>query len=76
MGAHLEHVITRLARDVAERTIGGDGREATVKPSDDHFFFGRPKIILYLIHFILFQNSFEIAFFVWIWVSKIIYLSN
>ncbi|KAI3770721.1 hypothetical protein L6452_01863 [Arctium lappa] len=63
VGAHLEHVITRLARDVAEKS--GDA----VKPSDDHFWFNSPKIIIYLIHFILFQNSFEIGFFFWVWTT-------
>jgi mlo protein len=43
-----------------------------VKPSDEHFWFGRPAIVLYLIQFILFQNSFEIAFFFWILVRKCI----
>ncbi|KAF3973861.1 hypothetical protein ACB098_10G034300 [Castanea mollissima] len=37
-----------------------------VKPSDKHFWFSSPDIVLDLLQFILFQNSFEIAFFVWI----------
>jgi mlo protein len=41
-----------------------------VQPSDEHFWFGRPYIVLFLIHFILFQNSFEIGFFFWIWVRN------
>ncbi|XP_022148940.1 MLO-like protein 13 isoform X2 [Momordica charantia] len=40
-----------------------------VKPSDEHFWFARPSLVLLLIHFILFQNSFEIAFFFWIWTT-------
>ncbi|KAL8155718.1 MLO-like protein 13 isoform X2 [Apium graveolens] len=68
VGAHLEHIITRLARGVAERNTA-EGQTATVKPSDDHFFMGHPRFILHLIHFILFQNSFEIAFFAWILTS-------
>ncbi|XP_024964061.1 MLO-like protein 13 [Cynara cardunculus var. scolymus] len=63
VGAHLEHIITRLARDVAEKS--GDA----VKPTDDHFWCNSPKIIIYLIHFILFQNSFEIGFFFWVWTT-------
>ncbi|XP_076923523.1 MLO-like protein 13 [Bidens hawaiensis] len=63
VGAHLEHIITRLARDVV------DNRGEAVKPSDDHFWFNNPKIIIYLIHFILFQNSFEIGFFFWVWTT-------
>ncbi|PWA68260.1 seven transmembrane MLO family protein [Artemisia annua] len=63
VGAHLEHIITRLARHVVKN------RMETVKPSDDHFWFNNPNIIIYLIHFILFQNSFEIAFFFWVWTT-------
>ncbi|XP_057953264.1 MLO-like protein 1 [Malania oleifera] len=68
VGTKLEHVITQLAHEVAEKHVAIEG-ELVVKPSDDHFWFGRPRIILYLIHFILFQNAFEIAFFFWIWVQ-------
>jgi mlo protein len=38
-----------------------------VQPSDEHFWFGRPQLILSLIHFTLFQNAFEVAFFCFIW---------
>lgn len=41
--------------------------QARVKPSDEHFWLEKPAIVLDLIQFILFQNSFEIAFFFWIW---------
>ncbi|GFY94364.1 seven transmembrane MLO family protein [Actinidia rufa] len=60
-----EHIITRLAEEAAARETGDQAQP--VKPSDDHFWFGKPRLVLYLIHFILFQNSFEIAFFFWIW---------
>nr|XP_043619917.1 MLO-like protein 13 [Erigeron canadensis] len=63
VGAHLEHIITRLARDVEKN------KAEAVKPDDDHFWCNNPEIILYLIHFILFQNSFEIAFFFWVWTT-------
>lgn len=65
VGTKLEHVIAQLAQDVAEKNSAIEG-DLIVKPSDDHFWFGRPKIVLFLIHFILFQNAFEIAFFFWI----------
>lgn len=65
VGTKLGHVITQLAHDVAEKhsAITGD---LIVKPTDNHFWFRQPKIVLYLIHFILFQNAFEIAFVLWI----------
>ncbi|KAK3022162.1 hypothetical protein RJ639_045357 [Escallonia herrerae] len=66
VGAKLEYIITSLARAFGST---GDNEAASVKPSDEHFWFHRPSIVLYLIHFILFQNSFEIAFFIWIWTT-------
>ncbi|KAJ9697618.1 hypothetical protein PVL29_009444 [Vitis rotundifolia] len=65
VGAKLEHVISQLAHEVAEKHAAIEG-ELVVKPSDDHFWFHRPRIVLFLIHIILFQNSFEMAFFFWI----------
>ncbi|KAH0457947.1 hypothetical protein IEQ34_013262 [Dendrobium chrysotoxum] len=64
VGAKLEHIITRLAIKLAETHTDGQGHR--VKPSDEHFWFKQPNLVLYLIHFILFQNSFEIAFLFWI----------
>ncbi|OIW14706.1 hypothetical protein TanjilG_33048 [Lupinus angustifolius] len=68
VGTKLEHVITQLAHEVAEKHAAIEG-ELVVRPSNDHFWFQRPQIVLFLIHFILFQNAFEIAFFFWIWVT-------
>ncbi|XVF06730.1 hypothetical protein REPUB_Repub06bG0075800 [Reevesia pubescens] len=68
VGTKLEHVITQLAHEVAEKHIAIEG-ELVVQPSDEHFWFNKPRIVLFLIHFILFQNAFEIAFFFWIWVQ-------
>ncbi|KAK1412702.1 hypothetical protein QVD17_34162 [Tagetes erecta] len=68
VGTKLEHIIIQLAHEVAEKKIVVEG-EPIVKPSDEHFWFHRPKIVRLLIHFILFQNAFEIAFFFWILVQ-------
>ncbi|KAM3290884.1 MLO-like protein 13 isoform X1 [Capsicum chacoense] len=68
VGTKLEHIITELAQEVAERSSIVD-ETTPVRPSDELFWFHSPTIVLYLIHFILFQNSFEIAFFVWIWCT-------
>ncbi|XP_076898968.1 MLO-like protein 1 [Bidens hawaiensis] len=68
VGTKLEHVIIQLAHEVAERHIAIEG-ELVVKPSDEHFWFHRPKIVRHFIHFILFQNAFEISFFFWILVQ-------
>lgn len=71
VGTKLEHVIAQLAHEVAEKHVAIEG-DLVVKPSDEHFWFSKPQIVLYLIHFILFQNAFEIAFFFWIWVSLVL----
>ncbi|XP_031404651.1 MLO-like protein 1 [Punica granatum] len=68
VGTKLEHVITQLAHEVAEKHTAIEG-ELVIQPSDEHFWFGKPRFVLFLIHFILFQNAFEIAFFFWIWVQ-------
>ncbi|XP_060197494.1 MLO-like protein 1 [Lycium barbarum] len=65
VGTKLEHVIIQLAHEIAEKHVAVEG-ELIVTPSDNHFWFDRPQIVLFLIHFILFQNAFEIAFFFWI----------
>ncbi|CAN1140339.1 MLO-like protein 13 [Linum perenne] len=72
VGAKLEHIIAQLAQEASEKNSQHNRRVETaaperVEPSDKHFWFHRPAIALHLIHFILFQNSFEIAFFFWIW---------
>ncbi|XP_057781219.1 MLO-like protein 1 [Salvia miltiorrhiza] len=67
VGAKLEHIITQLAREVAQRHVALPG-ELVVQPSDHHFWFKKPRLVLILIHIILFQNSFEIAVFFWMLV--------
>uniref|UniRef100_A0A453PK81 MLO-like protein n=1 Tax=Aegilops tauschii subsp. strangulata TaxID=200361 RepID=A0A453PK81_AEGTS len=43
--------------------------DLVVAPSDDFFWFHRPKLVLLLIHVVLFQNAFEIALFFWLLVT-------
>lgn len=38
-----------------------------IKPRDELFWFNKPELLLSLIHFILFQNAFELASFFWFW---------
>ncbi|KAL9162703.1 hypothetical protein ABFS82_07G110300 [Erythranthe guttata] len=67
VGTKLEHIITELAQEVAQRHVAVTG-ELVVKPSDHHFWFRKPRLVLILIHILLFQNSFEIAIFFWMLV--------
>ncbi|XP_027154327.1 MLO-like protein 13 [Coffea eugenioides] len=68
VGAKLEHIITELAKGAAEQR-NGEAEAPPVTPSDELFWFHSPTLFLYLIHFILFQNSFGIAFLFWVWTT-------
>lgn len=68
VGTKLELVLTQLACEVAERHESVEG-DLLIKPTNEHFWFNRPQLTLFLIHFILFLNAFEISYFFWIWVS-------
>ncbi|KAI3712063.1 hypothetical protein L1987_70612 [Smallanthus sonchifolius] len=65
VGAKLQHVIATLALESAE--ITRYYTETRLKPRDELFWFKKPELLLSLIHFILFQNAFELASFFWFW---------
>ncbi|XP_078433209.1 MLO-like protein 12 isoform X2 [Wolffia australiana] len=64
IGAKLQMIITSMANQIMDRRDVVRGAPQ-VHLTDEHFWFRRPKIILLLIHFVLFQNAFQLAFFVW-----------
>ncbi|KAG6554258.1 hypothetical protein Mapa_004174 [Marchantia paleacea] len=66
VGTKLQHIMTILAIEIANsNTLIGE----PIKPRDELFWFSRPHLMLHLIHFILFQNSFELAYFFWLWAT-------
>ncbi|KAJ6332932.1 hypothetical protein OIU77_008895 [Salix suchowensis] len=65
LGAKLQHVIAILTLETAGLTEHSE--VGKLKPRDDLFWFKKPELFLPLIHFILFQNSFELASFFWFW---------
>lgn len=65
VGAKLQHVIATLALETADMT--GYVTGAKLRPRDELFWFKKPEWLLSLIHFILFQNAFELASFFWFW---------
>uniref|UniRef100_A0A804MFN1 MLO-like protein n=1 Tax=Zea mays TaxID=4577 RepID=A0A804MFN1_MAIZE len=70
IGTKLEHIINRLAYEVASKHAAGQGEGGiVVSPSDELFWFRSPRLVLVLIHFILFQNAFEFAYFFWTLVN-------
>ncbi|XP_030528095.2 MLO-like protein 15 [Rhodamnia argentea] len=70
VGTKLEHMITQLAKQVAENhspnETGKSRKELAVGFSKDNFWFRSPRLFRILIHIVLFENSLEIAFFFFI----------
>ncbi|XP_028078559.1 MLO-like protein 12 isoform X2 [Camellia sinensis] len=68
VGTKLQAIITRMCLDTNDKSLIVLGT-LLVRPSDHYFWFERPKLLLHLMHFILFQNSFQLAFFTWTWMG-------
>lgn len=54
VGTKLLVIITKMGLTIQERGHVVKG-VPVVQPRDDLFWFGRPQLILFLIHFVLFQ---------------------
>ncbi|KAL7085698.1 hypothetical protein ACP275_14G294800 [Erythranthe tilingii] len=65
VGTKLQSIITRMAIEIQERHAVVQGIPL-VQVSDEHFWFNWPELVLHLIHLTLFQNAFEITYFIWI----------
>ncbi|KQJ89165.1 MLO-like protein 4 isoform X2 [Brachypodium distachyon] len=63
VGTELQHVVAQLALEVVEATSRYVGTQ--LKLRDDLFWFGKPRVLWWLIQFISFQNAFEMATFLW-----------
>ncbi|XP_015958813.1 MLO-like protein 4 [Arachis duranensis] len=63
IGTKLQHVVSTLALEIMEQQ--GPLARTQVKPRDDLFWFKKPEILLWLIQFVIFQNAFEMATFIW-----------
>ncbi|XXG87374.1 hypothetical protein AAC387_Pa11g2077 [Persea americana] len=66
VGTKLQAIITKMALEIQERHAVVRGIPL-VQVGDKYFWFGRPKLVLFLIHFSLFQNAFQLTYFLWIW---------
>ncbi|XP_027352241.1 MLO-like protein 3 [Abrus precatorius] len=65
LGAKLEVIVDKMAlqmKDINNVTKG----TPLVSPSDNFFWFGHPGFVLTLLHYTLFVNAFELAFFIWV----------
>ncbi|KAK8582172.1 hypothetical protein V6N13_145152 [Hibiscus sabdariffa] len=66
VGTKLQVIITKMAQRIQERGEVVRG-VPVVEPGDDLFWFNRPRLLLFLINFVLFQNAFQLAFFAYTW---------
>ncbi|KAG5616339.1 hypothetical protein H5410_016163 [Solanum commersonii] len=66
VGTQLQVIITKMGLRIQER---GEIVKGTplVEPGDDLFWFNRPSLLLFFIHFVLFQNAYQLVFFAWSW---------
>ncbi|CAI0421846.1 unnamed protein product [Linum tenue] len=74
VGTELQSILTKMAIDISDRHAVVQGIPL-VQGSDKYFWFGRPQLVLHLIHFALFQNAFQITYFLWIWVNGLSFSS-
>ncbi|BAT94455.1 hypothetical protein VIGAN_08106000 [Vigna angularis var. angularis] len=64
VGTKLQMIITDMALRIQDRGEVVKGAPV-VEPGDELFWFSRPRLVLFLIHLVLFQNAFQLAFFAW-----------
>ncbi|KAI3706391.1 hypothetical protein L6452_24099 [Arctium lappa] len=65
LGTKLQVIVARMALQLKEQNKVIIG-VPLVTPNDDLFWFSNPQFVLTLVHYILFVNAFEFAFFVWV----------
>ncbi|KAJ4829205.1 RNA binding protein Mlo3 [Turnera subulata] len=65
LGTKLEIVVAKMALEIRDQNSVIKGAPL-VQPNDKLFWFGHPEFVLTLLHFTLFINAFEIAFFIWV----------
>ncbi|XP_076949227.1 MLO protein homolog 1-like [Bidens hawaiensis] len=64
VGTKLELVIMEMAQQIQDKATIVRGAPV-VEPTNKFFWFNSPQLVLFLIHFTLFQNAFQMAFFLW-----------
>jgi len=61
VGTKLQVIITKMGQRIQERGEVVKG-VPLVQPGDDLFWFNKPRLILYLVNFVLFQVSMRTPF--------------
>ncbi|XP_061372097.1 MLO-like protein 6 [Gastrolobium bilobum] len=64
VGTKLQMIITKMGLRIQDRGEVLRGAPV-VEPGDDLFWFNNPGLLLFLVHLVLFQNAFQLAFFSW-----------
>ncbi|XWS52691.1 hypothetical protein CRYUN_Cryun11dG0092700 [Craigia yunnanensis] len=65
LGTKLQVIVVKMAHQVKDQNSVIRGAPL-VQPNDNLFWFSHPKFVLTLLHYTLFMNAFEAAFFVWV----------
>ncbi|KAJ9172657.1 hypothetical protein P3X46_015871 [Hevea brasiliensis] len=63
IGTKLHRVVIKLAVEILDAATGLGNQQLNLR--DKLFWFGKPKLLLWLIQLISFQNAFEMATFIW-----------
>ncbi|CAN6481542.1 unnamed protein product [Victoria cruziana] len=66
VGTKLQAIIARMALEIQDKHAVIQGTPL-VQLSNNYFWFGKPELVLSLVHFTMFQSSFQITYFFWIW---------
>lgn len=65
VGTKLQSIMSNMALEIQQKHAVVQGIPL-MQVSDKHFWFDWPELVLHVIHLILFQNAFEITYFIWI----------
>ncbi|XP_047973126.1 MLO-like protein 4 [Salvia hispanica] len=63
LGTKLHRIVVKLAVEIMEPSQWTEIRTFNLR--DELFWFGKPRLLLWLIQFISFQNAFEMATYIW-----------
>ncbi|CAN6716003.1 unnamed protein product [Malus baccata var. baccata] len=68
LGTKLEYIVAKMALQIKDQNSVIVGTPL-VQVNDDLFWFRKPRFVLVLLHYTLFLNAFELAFFIWVTIQ-------
>ncbi|KAK9284697.1 hypothetical protein L1049_023873 [Liquidambar formosana] len=63
IGTKLHRIVVKLAVEIMDTSPQAERHQVNLR--DELFWFGKPKLLLFLIQLVSFQNAFEMATFIW-----------